>query len=128
MRKSLTVQRVTLTAAIFFSFSLIIGCGSGGGDLPKQISGTWQRTAGDGNIDINLATEPKTLALDGQSYTATIESIDTGAHSVHLNVETGTGQKEKWIIRQIWDDNGSNFDLGFIRNGAQEKLVNGKRS
>jgi len=122
MRKSLTMKHVTLTAAIFFSFSLIIGCGGNGGDLPKQISGTWQRTAAEGNIEINLVTEPKTLKLDGQSYTATIEKIDTGANSVHLKVDTGDGHTEEWTIRQIWDDNGTDFSLGFIRNGSQEKL------
>lgn len=122
MRKSQTVQCVTLIAAIFFTFSLFIGCGSGA-DMPTQISGTWQRAEGGGNIEINLANEPKTLTLDGQSYTATIGKIDTGSNNVHLKVDTGAGQPEDWTIHQIWDDNGSNFTLSVIRNGAQEKLV-----
>ena len=127
MLKSLTVQRVTLATAIFFTFAFFIGCSSGE-KLPKQISGTWQRAQGDGNIEINLVTEPKTLIFDGRSYAATIEKIDMGVYSVHLKVETETGHTQEWTIRQIWNDNGSSFNLAFNHNGTQEKLVNGRHS
>jgi len=127
MQKSLTVQCLTLTAAIFFTFALLIGCSSGE-NLPTQISGTWQRAEGDGNIEISLATESKTVSFDGQSYVATIDKIDNGANSVHLKVETKTGQTEEWTIRQVWDDNGTSFSLAFNHNGTQEKLVNGGHS
>ena len=127
MQKSLAVQCATLTAAIFFTLSLLIGCSSGE-KLPSQISGTWQRAEGNGNIEINLVTEPKTVSFDGHTYPATIEKIDMGVYSVHIKVETATGQAEEWTIRQIWDDNGTNFDLAFNHNGTQEKLVNGRHS
>jgi len=127
MQRSLTVQCVTLTAALFFTFSFFIGCSSGE-KLPNQISGKWQRAEGEGNVEINLVAEPKILKFDGQSYTATIEKVDTGANSVHLKVETKPGQSEDWTIHQIWDDNGTSFSLVVYHNGTQEKLVNGKHS
>jgi hypothetical protein len=122
MQRSPQISCVTLTAALLFAVSLLIGCSSGE-DLPKQISGTWQNTEGDCNVQINLAAEPKTITLDGHAYPATIDKVNTGSYSVHLKVETETGKAEEWIIRQVWDDNGSSYSLAFNHNGTQDKLV-----
>ena len=84
----------------------------------------WQRAEGDCNVQISLAAEPKTVTLDGQAYPAAIDKVDMGVYSVHLKVETETGKSEEWIIRQVWDDNGTSFSLAFTHNGTQEKLVN----
>jgi hypothetical protein len=123
MQKSPTVQCVTLIAAVLFTFSLLIGCSSGE-NLPTQISGTWQNAEGNCNVQINLVSEPKTITCDGHTYPATSDKVDMGVYSVHLKVETETGQPEEWIIRQVWDDNGTDFNLAFNHHGAQEKLVN----
>jgi hypothetical protein len=96
--------------------------------MPAQVSGTWDRTQGEGTVQINLAQEPLSVIIDGRSYPATIKSIDKGASSMHLDVETEAGHTEEWIIRQVWSDNGSSFVLSFTHNGAQEKLVAGKTS
>jgi hypothetical protein len=77
--------------------------------VEAQISGTWQNAEGDCNVQINLAAEPKTITLDGHAYPATIDKVNTGSYSVHLKVETETGKAEEWIIRQVWDDNGSSY-------------------
>jgi hypothetical protein len=107
--------------------ALVFGCSSGK-DLPTQISGTWHRAQSDGTIEINLVQEPLSMILAGKSYPATIKTIDNGAYSIHLNVETETGQPEEWVLRQIWDDNGTNFSLSFNHNGTYEKLVHGQQS
>jgi hypothetical protein len=117
------ISCVTLSAALLFTVSLLIGCGSGE-NLPTQISGTWQRAEGDCNVQISLAAEPKTVTLDGHPYPATIDKVDMGVYSVHLKMETEPGQAEEWIIRQVWDDNGISFSLAFTHNGTREKLVN----
>lgn len=122
MQRSPQISYVTLTAALLFTVSLLIGCGSGE-NLPAQISGSWQRAEGDCNVQISLAAEPKTITLDGHAYPATIDKVNTGSYSVHLKVETETGKAEEWIIRQVWDDNGSSYSLAFNHNGAQDKLV-----
>ena len=122
MQRSPKKSCVTLIAAFLFAVSLLIGCG-GGEDLSTQISGTWQNGDGDCNVQINLAAEPKTVTLDGTAYPATIDKVDMGVYSVHLKVEAEPGKSEEWIIRQVWDDNGSSFGLAFIHNGTQEKLV-----
>lgn len=104
--------------------TLLIGCSSGE-KLQSQISGTWQRTQGGGTVEINLAKEPKSLKIEGKEYPATIEKVDNGKYSVYLKVETTAGQMEAWTFRQIWNDNGSSFKIGFNRNGTQETLEAG---
>ena len=121
MKKSLTVQYVIL-AAVFFLFSLVIGCGSQA-SIETQISGSWQRTDGNGTVEINLANEPKSLVVDGQSYKAAIEKIEKGSSTTLVKVEVETGKTEVWSLRQVWNDNGSTFKLAFRRNGSQEILV-----
>lgn len=124
MQRSLTGQRAIFTVVFILAVSILIGC-SGGENLQSQISGTWQRTQGDGTVEINLAKDPTSLKIGGQSYPATIEKIDKGTYSVHLKVETIAGQVEAWTLRQIWDDNGSSFKIAFHRNGTQETLEAG---
>lgn len=123
MQRSLRLPCVTLATALLFTVSLLIGCSSSGEDLPMQISGTWQHAEGDCNVQISLAAEPKTVTLDGKAYPATIDKIDKGVYSVHLKVEAEPGKAEEWILRQVWDDNGTSFGLAFFHSGAQEKLV-----
>ena len=127
MKRSLTAQRVILTALFFLLFSIVIGCSSAK-KLQTQINGTWQRAQSDGTVEINIVNDPKSLVIDGHSYTATIEKIDMGSCSMNLKVETEAGNTEAWTLRQIWNDNGSSFTLAFNHNGTQEILVDGKHS
>ncbi len=122
MRRSLTVQHVIFTVVSLIMFLVAIGCGSEA-KLETQISGTWQRTQGNGTVDINLANEPKSLVIDGHSYKAVVEKIDKGSFTTLVKVEIETGKTEVWSIRQVWDDNGSTFKLSFRHNGNQETLV-----
>jgi hypothetical protein len=121
MKQSLTGPRVFGIALFILTVTILIGC-SGGEKIQSQISGTWQRTQGEGTVEINLANDPKSLKIGGQTYSATIDKVDKGSHSVHLKVETTAGQMEVWSLRQIWDDNGSSFKIAFNRNGTQETL------
>jgi hypothetical protein len=124
MKDSLTVPGVISTAVFILTVSILIGC-SGGEKIQSQISGTWQRTQGEGTVEINLANDPKSLKIEGRTYNATIDKVDKGSHSVHIKVETTAGQTEAWTFRQIWDDNGSSFKISFHRNGSQETLEAG---
>jgi hypothetical protein len=124
MKQSLAGPRVIGTAVFILTVSILIGC-SGGEKIQSQISGTWQRTQGEGTVEINLANDSKSLKIEGRTYIATIDKVDKGSHSVHLKVETTTGQMEMWSLRQIWDDNGSSFKIAFNRNGTQETLEAG---
>lgn len=127
MRRSLIGQYVILTVVSFFMISIVVSCG-GEKKLETQISGTWQRAQGDGAVEINLVNNPTKIVMDGTAYTATIESIDMGANSVHLKVETGAGNTEQWSLRQVWNDNGSSFKLSFNHNGTQETLITAGQS
>ncbi|MBL0712919.1 MAG: hypothetical protein JJV98_04395 [Desulfosarcina sp.] len=122
MRRSLTVQHGILTVVSFILFSIVFGCGNGA-TLETQISGTWNRTQGNGTVDVNLVNEPKSLVIDGHSYKAVIEKIDEGTFTALVKVEIETGKTEVWTLRQVWDDNGSTFKLAFRHNGTEETLV-----
>jgi hypothetical protein len=127
MRKSHSIQHVTLTAVFFLLFSMVIGCGSES-SMETQISGSWQRTQGDGTVEINLDKKPTSLVFDGKTYAAAIDKVDKGHNSIHLKVATDNGTSEEWVLQQVWNDNGSSFKLAFRRNGTQETLVPAKQS
>lgn len=127
MRKSLSMQHVILTAVFFLLFSMVIGCGSEE-KVETQISGSWQRTQGDGTVEISLDKKPASLVFDGKTYTATIDKVDKGNNNVHLKVATDNGTSEEWILHQVWNDNGSSFKLAFRHNGTEETLVSAKKS
>ena len=127
MQKQRIVPRMILTLSLVAMFSLVLAC-SGGEDLPTQISGTWQRSENTGTVEIDLVHEPPQLTVDGHAYAASVARIDKGAGSVHLKVKTEDGQEEEWILRQRWNDNGSDFNLTLIHNGVREKLVSAKQT
>ena len=121
MKKLRKQNDFILTVAFIFAVSIFIGCSSGN-NLQSQVSGTWQRTQGEGTVEINLETDPNSLKIDDQLYPATIEKIDKGNFNVYLKVETTAGQTEDWTLRQVWDDNGSSFKIAFSHNGTKEIL------
>jgi hypothetical protein len=124
MKRSLTEQSVSLVAVILLTVSTLIGCSSGE-NLQTQFTGSWQRSQGEGTVEIDLANDPKSLKIDGKTYPATIEKVNKGQYSIHLKVETTPGNTEAWILRQVWDDNGSSFKIAFRHNGTQETLEAG---
>lgn len=121
MKNLLKQHDFILTVAFIFSVSILIGC-SGGKNLQSQVSGTWQRTQGEGTVEINLEKVPNSLKLNENLYSATIEKIDKGNFNIYLKVETTAGQIEDWTLHQIWDDNGSSFKIAFSHNGTKEIL------
>ena len=127
MRKSLKVQSAVITVFAFIIVGMVFGCGNQE-KLETQISGSWQRTEGDGTVEINLDKSPMSLVFDGKTYAATIEKVDVGHNTVHLKVATDNGASEEWVLHQMWNDNGSSFKLTFSRSGAQETLVPAGRS
>jgi hypothetical protein len=122
MKKSMTVQYAISTVIFLLLFSFVIGCGSQA-NMETQISGSWQRSDGNGTIDINLVNDPKSLVVDGHSYKAVVEKTEKGSFTTLVKVEIETGKTEVWSLRQVWDDNGSTFKLAFRHNGTMETLV-----
>lgn len=122
MRKSLKVQSAVITVFAFMIVGMVVGCGNGE-KLETQISGSYQRTEGDGTVEINLDKNPASLVFDGKTHAVTIEKVDEGHNSVHLKVATDNGASEEWVLHQMWNDNGSSFKLTFSRGGTQETLV-----
>jgi hypothetical protein len=127
MRRSLKVHSVVVTVFALIIAGMVAGCSSKE-KLETQISGSWQRTQGDGTVVINLEKSPISLVFDGKAYAATINNVDMGNNSVHLHVATESGTSEEWILHQVWDDNGSTFKLAFTHNGTREILVPAGRS
>jgi len=130
MKSSRLKTYAVLTLFVFFTLSFVSGCGSTSSstDLPKDLSGTWQRTKGEGTVEIQLAKEPMSVMMDGKTYPAHITKVDNGSYSLHIKVENDKGQPEEWILRQVWNDNGSSYSLAFIHEGTNEKLVSKQHS
>ena len=130
MKSSRLKTYAVLTLFVFFTLSFVSGCSSTSSstDLPKDLSGTWQRTKGEGTVEIQLAKEPMSVMMDGKTYPAHITKVDNGSYSLHIKVENSAGQPEEWILRQVWNDNGSDYSLAFIHEGTNEKLVSKQHS
>ena len=87
MKKTLNAKAFPLlTVCVMLLLPVFCACTSST-DLETQVSGKWQRTQGDGIVDINLSATPKTVVLDGQSYTAEIEGVDKGTYTVKVKVQ-----------------------------------------
>lgn len=127
MKRALTVQRIIVAPVFLLMILMIISC-AGSEKIEKQISGKWQPPEGKEVVAINLATESKSISIGEKTYPATIEKVDEGAFTVSLKVKTESGPEETWTLRQVWNDNGSDFKLVFNRNGSQETLVHGTQS
>lgn len=123
MKYPLNRRRLILLVLFVLCFFLtIVGCSSGP-DMESQLTGKWQRTQGEGTVDINLAGSTKTVALDGHTFPAVVEKIDKGTFTVKLKVEVAAGKSEEWSLTQRWNDNGSSFKIAFRHNGTTETLV-----
>ncbi len=127
MRRSLKIRSAVVTVFAFIIAGMVIGCASKE-KLETQISGSWQRTQGDGIVEIILDKSPMSLVFDGKTYAASIDKVDMGSNSVHLKVATDKGASEEWVLHQVWNDNGSTFKLAFRHNGTQETLLPAGRS
>jgi hypothetical protein len=128
MNRQLTIMNTTISfLSLVFFLLAISACGSNA-DLAKQISGKWRSDQGTGTVSIKLDQDPKSIIFDGHAYQATVEEINKGAYLVKVNVTSENGQTEAWTFRQLWDDNGSTFNLAFGHNGATDKLVPGDPS
>ena len=127
MKKSPSVKCILFTSVLLLTFAISIGC-SGGGKLQEQVSGMWKRTQSEGVVAINLATESKSLVIDGKTYPAAIENVDDGAYLIRLKVQPESEPAQTWTLRQVWNNNGSDFKLVFSHNGTEETLEKGTRS
>lgn len=125
MRHPLNAPAFTLIVLFPLFFLLIVsGCsssGAGSQDLKTQMTGQWKGDQGD-TVVIDLAKDAPSLTVGGQVYTAEIEKVDEMSNTVELNVETESGEAQKWFIHQVWSDNGSTFKLQLRRNGTTEML------
>ena len=128
MQRLQTTRCAILTVLTVFGLALVVGCSGGASkDLTKDISGTWQRVNGDGTVNIHLSQEPLTVTVGGKTFPATITKVDNGSYSLHIKVEND-GKPEEWILRQVWNDNGSDYTVAFIHDGTNEKLVSKQHS
>jgi len=127
MRRLLTVKRSAITPVLMFMLAMVISCASAE-KLEKQVSGTWQGTETQEIVVINLADDSKSIAIGEKTYPATIEKVDVGNYLVNLKVQTESGVAETWTLRQVWNNNGSDFTLVINRTGNQETLVHSKHS
>jgi len=98
-----------------------VGCTGGTGNKLSDISGIWKRGNDGTMIEINLSGEQHFLKIGDKTVAATVKRVQD--YVISLDVKAGNGQTEKWTLMQVWDDNGSTFDLAFNHNGTKDKLT-----
>jgi hypothetical protein len=101
---------------------IAFGCSGDSSKLLKEVSGVWTRAQGPGTVAINLTGATKTLVIDGQSYDATVQSVEMGNYVVALKVQNGSSQPEMWSVKEVWDDMGVNYKLVLSHDGQKEIL------
>lgn len=124
MRQRLKASTLTLPGLLLLLFLLAVcGCStSGGDDMETQMSGQWKRSQGD-TMKIDLTKDTASLTIDGHVYPVVIDKIDKMGNTIELNVQIEDGKTEKWSIHQMWNDNGSDFNLTLRHNGTTETLT-----
>jgi len=128
MNRELTIMNTTIASlSLIFFFLVISACGSRS-DLATQISGKWQAVQGTDTVNIKLDQDPKVVIFNNHAYKATVEQINKGSYLIKVKVESEAGETEAWSFRQLWDDNGSMFNLAFKHSGATETLIPGDPS
>ena len=125
--KSRNLFFICLAAIIVIGLTMG-GCSNRGGDLLQQVSGQWQDNQNKSKVEINLAGKDKTVTVNGQAYPVTVENVETLNYIVNLKVQNGGTQPDMWVLRQIWDENGSDFKLAFNHDGEKEVLVHSQQS
>jgi hypothetical protein len=119
--RQITFKSTFWTVMVVFGL-ITFGCSRDSSSILKEVSGVWTRAQGTGTVAINLTGKNKTLVIDGQSFAATVESVEMGNYVVALKVQNGSNQPELWFVRESWDDNGDNFKLIFSHDGQKEIL------
>jgi hypothetical protein len=113
---------ILVFAAIVAVGMTTAGCAKKG-DMLQEISGVWQDSQGKETIEVKLKGDAKSLTVNGKSYPVTVENIESSTYKVNLKVQNGNDQPASWSLRQIWADNGSDFNLAFSHDGKNDVLV-----
>lgn len=111
-------SRYYCLALAFALCMAFIGCS--GNDL-ADLSGLWESGNDGTTIEINLAGEQNFLKIGDKTVEATVKSVEN--YVISLDVKADNGQTEKWTLMQVWNDNGSTFDLALNQNGTKDKLT-----
>lgn len=121
------------TLFIYFSVSAMVimltltGCSSKS-DILKEVSGKWQNNQNQGIVEINLADNNNLLKIEGKSYPVTVDKVEMDRYQVNLKVQNGGSEPELWTLREVWNDNGTDFKLAFKHGGKDEILVPKEKS
>ncbi|MGD9329700.1 MAG: hypothetical protein PVJ53_00230 [Desulfobacterales bacterium] len=121
-RKTVKIDPIKSLAISLILILAIFGCGNSS-DLPLEVSGKYKSEQGSDVMDIQLTKEVASLTINGQTFKGIVEFIDRGTNTVHVKVETDDGKTEVWSIHEVWNDNGSAFNLNLRRNGTTETLI-----
>ena len=113
---------ISLSVSIMVAMLTLTGCSSKS-DILKEVSGIWQNNQNQGTVEINLTDDSKLLKMDGKSYPVTVDKVEMDRYQVNLKVQNGGSLPELWTLREVWNDNGTDFKLAFNHSGKKEMLV-----
>lgn len=120
MRNHHLLTIMAIVVALGFVFS---ACANS--NITKEMSGTWKSKSSDESIDINLAGDQKVITIGNEAVPVTVKNINEGAYMVRLDATPANGAPAEWLLRQVWNDNGSSFVIKFEHDGKEETLTRG---
>ncbi len=118
---------ISLSVSVMFIMLTLTGCSSKG-DILKEVSGIWQNNQNQGTVEIKLTNNGNLLKIDGKSYPITVDKVEMDKYQVNLKVQNGGSEPELWTLREVWNDNGTDFKLSFNHSGKKEILVPKEKS
>lgn len=97
------------------------GCG-GDSEILSQMSGSWKSNKSEDPIQIKFADKDKSITILGKNIPVEVKSVDKGKSEVTVSATPAAGQVTEWTLRQVWNDNGSQFTIDFDHDGTEERL------
>ena len=79
-------------------------------------------------VEINLAGSNKSMKINGKSYSLTVDKVEMDRYQVDLKVENGGMATELWTLREVWNDNGTDFKLAFDHGDKKDTLIHKENS
>jgi hypothetical protein len=111
---------------LFIAGLILSACGGKGGDLQKQMSGTWEERLDHQTFVLKLTGDSKTITIGDKIYPVAVDAQDKDKGQLRLKVENGGEKPEVWTLTQLWEDSDW-FNIEVHREGLIEVLIPKKR-
>jgi hypothetical protein len=111
-RKRLIQLCLLGVTALFF---VVVGCG---GSSVADLNGVWVNPDTKEKVEIKFNGKTKIIVVQNKEIAVSVKETEQDNYTLHSLNNTD----EKWELRKIFKDTGSDFKLAFVHNGKKEML------